>query len=134
VLFLPDSDGEDRNDEFNKLEMEFVREALQLNKRVELICCAAVPEVEAWVLAGHEDKWEQDWQWGRMRADASFKENYFNPFLQRHGQDQSIYPDGGRRQLMQAALRNFVGIKQRCPELQHLENRIRNYLANIATP
>jgi hypothetical protein len=129
VLFLPDSDGQDRSAEFARLEAEFEREALIIARPIRLICCAAVPELEAWLLAGHQDKWEGSWQWGKMRADRSIKENYFYPFLEAHGQDQSRFPDAGRRQLMVEALRNFTGIKQRCPELQELENRIRDHIA-----
>jgi hypothetical protein len=131
VLFLPDSDGKDRSTEFARLETEFEQQAVAIGKLIRLICCAAVPEVEAWLLAGHQDKWEQGWQWGTMRADRSIKENYFSPFIQKHGQDESRYPDEGRKQLMIAALRNYTGIRQRCPELQALEDRIRAHIANL---
>jgi len=131
VLFLPDSDGKDRSSEFARLEEEFEQQALAIAKSIRVICCAAVPEVEAWLLAGLSDKWEQDWQWGVMRADLSIKEDYFGPFLQRHGQEESRYPDGGRRQLMLEALRNYTGIKQRCPELQELGDRVRTYIASL---
>ena len=80
-LFLPDSDGQDRSDDFARLEAVFEQQAVALGKFIRLICCAAVPEVEAWLLAGHQDKWEPDWQWGAMRADRSIKENYFYPFI-----------------------------------------------------
>jgi len=125
VLFLPDSDGEDRSGEFAQMEAEFEQQA------IAMICCAAVPEVEAWLLAGHRDKWEPDWQWGTMQTDRSIKENYFYPFLEKHGQDQSRYPDRGRKQLMLEALRNFGSIKQRCPELQELEDRILTHIVNL---
>lgn len=130
VLFLPDSDGLDRSAEFDRLESEFTQRAAELGKNIRLVCCAAVPEAEAWLLAGHADKWERGWTWGTMRADRSIKENYFEPFLQTHGHDQSRYPDGGRKQLMIEGLRNYLGIKQRCPELQRLEDRIRVHLAS----
>jgi hypothetical protein len=116
VLFLPDSDGQDRSAEFSRLEADFEDQAVAAGRPIRLICCAAEPEVEAWLLAGHEDKWEPDWRWATMRADSSIKENYFHPFLRKHGQTQSSYPDGGRKQFMLAALRNYTGIKQRCPE------------------
>jgi len=132
VLFLPDSDGRDRSTEFARLEAEFEQEAVAIARPIRLICCAAVPEVEAWLLAGHQDKWELGWQWGTMRTDRSIKENYFNQFLELHGQDQSRYPDGGRKQLMNEALRNFSAIKQRCPELQELEDRIRAHIASLS--
>ncbi|MGA3370355.1 MAG: hypothetical protein ABSC48_01195 [Terracidiphilus sp.] len=131
VLFLPDSDGKDRGAEFARLEAEFEQEAAAIAKPIRLVCCAAVPEVEAWLLAGHEDKWEPDWQWGTMRADRSIKENYFYPLLEKHGRDESRYPDEGRKQLMAAALRNYAGIKQRCPELQELEDRVRAHIASL---
>jgi hypothetical protein len=131
VLFLPDSDGKERRPEFARMEADFEQQAAAIGRSIRLICCAAVPEVEAWLLAGHEDKWEPDWQWGMMRADRSIKENYFYPFLQKHGQDESRYPDQGRRQLMVAALRNYAGIRQRCRELQTLEASIRAHIANL---
>ena len=134
VLFLPDSDGQDRSAEFVLMEADFEREAVAIGKSIRLICCAAVPEVEAWLLAGHQDKWEADWQWGTMRADRSLKENYFYPFLQKHGQEESRYPDQGRKQLMVAALRNYTGIRQRCPELQTLEDSVQMYIANLPKP
>jgi hypothetical protein len=131
VLFLPDSDGQDRSAAFALMEADFERGAVAIGKSIRLICCAAIPEVEAWLLAGHKDKWEPHWQWETMRADRSIKENYFFPFLQKHGQDESKYPDQGRKQLMNAALRNYAGIRQRCPELQTLETRVQTHIANL---
>jgi hypothetical protein len=32
---------------------------------------------------------------------------------------------------MLEALRNYTGIKQRCPELQELEDRVRTYIASL---
>jgi hypothetical protein len=110
------------------MEADFERVAIEAGKPIRLICCAAEPEVEAWLLAGHQERWETDWQWGAMRADRSIKENYFYPFLQKHGQDSSRFPDQGRKQLMVAALRNYGGIRQRCPEIQALEVKIHSYL------
>lgn len=129
VLFLPDSDGLDRSAEFAHMEAEFEQQAIALGKAIRLICCAAVPEVEAWLLAGHQDKWEPDWKWGTMQSDRSIKEHYFYPFLQKHGQDESRYPDEGRKQLTVAALRNYTGILDRCPELQDLETKVTAHLA-----
>ncbi len=128
---VPDSDGLDRSAEFAQMEADFERQAVANGKPIRLICCAAIPELEAWLLAGHQDKWEPHWQWGTMRADHSIKENYFLPFLQKHGENASRYPDQGRKQLMAEALRNYTGIRQRCPELQTLEARIRAHLTNL---
>jgi len=131
VLFIPDSDGQDRSADFARIEADFAQQALAIAKPIRVLCCAAVPELEAWLLAGHQDKWEPNWQWGTMRADRSIKENYFSPFLEKHGRDESRYPDGGRKQLMVEALRKYAGIKQRCPELQALEDRIRAHVASL---
>jgi len=131
VLFLPDSDGQHRDAEFAAMEAEFERRAVAMGRSIRLISCAAVPEVEAWLLAGHQDKWGTEWKWSTMRADRSIKENYFYPFLQKHGQDVSRFPDEGRKQLMIASLRNYAGIRSRCEELQELENRIRAYIASL---
>jgi hypothetical protein len=128
ILFLPDSDGSDRSAEFARLEVTFEQAAIETTKPIRLICCAAVPEVEAWLLAGHAEKWERDWRWTEMRADRSFKENYFGPFIERHGRDKAGYPDQGRRQLMLEALRNYDGIKQRCPELEELVSSMSSQL------
>jgi hypothetical protein len=49
--------------------------------------------------------------------------------LDQHGNPAT--PGGGRRFLMQQALANYDGIKQRCPELQVLENRIREFVSNL---
>jgi len=131
VLFLPDSDGHDRSSEFARMEEGFEEQAVAIARPIRLICCAAVPEVEAWLLAGHQDRWEPGWKWGAMRADRSIKEHYFRPFLEKHGQDESRYPDGGRKLLILEALTNYAGIKRRCPELQELEDRIRAHISDL---
>jgi hypothetical protein len=131
VLFLPDSDGQNQDAEFAAMEAEFEREAVALSRSIRLICCAAVPELEAWLLAGHQDKWEPDWKWAAMRTESSFKETYFRRFIQKYGQDAARLPDQGRKQLMIEALRNYAGIRSRCEELQRLESRIRAHLVDV---
>ena len=111
LLFLPDRDGKDRDPLFANLEEEH---------GPKLICCAAVEEVEAWLLAGHIDKLERSWS--TMRADVSVKENVFAPFLRRHG--DSRRSGGGREELMRETLTNLDGLLARCPELDDLRKRI----------
>jgi hypothetical protein len=115
ILFLPDADGRDRSAEFVRLEDEGQR------KGVKLICCAAVQEVEVWLLSGHADKLTQDWS--KIRDDPRIKETVFEPFLRQHGDPRRV--GGGRGELMSEALRNYRGMKDRCPELRQLEDRIR---------
>jgi len=70
------------------------------------------------------------WRWPEIRAEISVKERFFQPFLARYGDPAS--PSEGRERLMQEALANYAGIKQRCPELQELEDRVRAHIANLS--
>jgi hypothetical protein len=112
LLFLPDADGkhQSRADRFAQLEAEH---------GPRFLCCAAVEEVEAWLLAGHTEKLPSPWR--AVRADTSVKENVFVPFLREHGRDR---PGGGREELMQQTLTNLRGLLERCPELGRLQERI----------
>ena len=118
LLFLPDADGkgQSRSDVFVRLESGLGR---------KLICCAAVQELEAWLLAGHLDKLPVSWR--AIRDDISVKENVFVPFLREFG--DAGQPGGGRESLMQQTLRNYRGLLERCPELAELEKRICEALA-----
>lgn len=118
MLFLPDQDCKDRADEFGAIEAR-AKEA-----GVTLFACAAVQEVEAWLLAGHIDKLNAEWK--IIRNDCDLKELYFNPFLAEHG-DRSV--GDGRKRFMREALTHFDGILMRCPELKELQQRIQTTLA-----
>jgi hypothetical protein len=119
LLFLPDADGKDRAAEFTSLE-----EHARLMD-VRLICCAAEQEVEVWLLAGHTGKLNVGWP--EIRKDVSVKENVFDPFLAAHGNPRAA--GGGRDTLMRQTLNNYSGLRDRCPELRTLEDRIRLLLA-----
>ena len=73
ILFMPDADGKDRKDEFAALE----KRARELN--AHLVCCAAIEEVETWLLAGHRSLLNNEW--GKVRSNISVKEEVFDPFL-----------------------------------------------------
>lgn len=119
LLFLPDADGKNRDEEFERLE-DHARA-----KGVRLLCCAALQEVETWLLAGHLDKLATNWQ--DIRANVSVKENIFLTFLTEHGDPRRA--GGGRDLLMNETLQNYNGMLQRCPELQTLQERIKTTLA-----
>lgn len=119
LLFLPDADGRDRTDEFGNLEGEASR------RGVRLLCCAAVQEVETWLLAGHRERLV-DLRWQEVRDDVSVKENVFQPFLARYGNLKAA--GGGRDLLMREALSGYGSLLQLCPELADLERRIREIL------
>ena len=118
LLFLPDADGKDRSGEFRALEEEALR------RSVRLLCCAAVQEVETWLLAGHRDRLDVRWQ--AVRDDVSVKENVFHPFLAVHGNLKAA--GQGRDVLMRATLNGYGSLLQLCPELAELERRIRETL------
>ena len=117
-LFLPDADGKDRSAEFLTLEREAEEQGIRL------VCCAAVQEVETWLLAGHRDRLERPWQ--EIRADRSVKENVFERFLMDHGNPKA--PGGGREELMKETLSRYDALLRLCPELADLEQRIREML------
>ncbi len=114
-VFIPDNDGKDRTAQLEALE------EIATEHDVRLIACAAVEEVETWLLAGHTDQLGAT-SWSEVRGDPSVKENHFEAFLAKHGDPKSA--GGGREELMQATLQNYPGLKQRCPEIAELERRI----------
>lgn len=118
LLLLVDADGKDRRGVIDRLE----REARDTG--ATLLGCAAVQEVEVWLLAGHRQKLSQSWQ--EIRADVSVKENVFEAFLRRYGDPRQ--PGGGRGFLMEETLSNYRGLKELCPEVAELEQRIRALL------
>ena len=114
LLFLPDADGKDRSAPLSALEGRAREMGLTL------ICECAVQEVEVWLLAGHTDKLQQNWQ--GIRGDTHIKENVFQPFLAQHGDMRRA--GGGRDLLMQQTLENYNGLLARCPEIKRLQDRI----------
>lgn len=114
LLFLPDADGRDKRAEFQYIENT------ARDRGVWLFCCAAVEEVEAWLLAGHIDKLQAPWP--EIRSNTSVKEQVFHPFLKAHGDSKRA--GGGRDLLMKETLQNYVGLIGRCPELGNLQTRI----------
>lgn len=124
ILFCPDRDGQERREvELRDLEGRIRRSAMQQRPggRSLFLCCAAIEEVETWLLAGHIDRLSRSWR--DVRADTSVKETEFGAFLRNHGEPGA--PDGGRKALMREGLQNYPGIRTRCPELADLEARIR---------
>lgn len=119
LLFMPDADGKDKRAEFQYIENT------ARDRGVQLFCCAAVEEVEAWLLAGHVDKLQA--AWSEIRSNTSVKEQVFQPFLKAHGDSKRA--GGGRDLLMKGALENYAGLIRRCPELGDLQTRISQTLS-----
>ncbi|HSV99246.1 MAG TPA: hypothetical protein VLI39_03675 [Sedimentisphaerales bacterium] len=118
-LFLPDAD---RASGLDVLERDLLQQG------VRLFCCAAQPEVEAWLLAGHRDKLPLPWP--EVRQHVRLKEAVFEPFLKEHGDRRSPGPGGGRERLIRETLNNYRGLLGVCPELAELEGRLRAFLAD----
>ena len=113
ILFLPDQDCQDRTEELQRMEQIVARQG------AKMFACAAVQEVEAWLLAGHLEKLPDGWQ--TVRQECSLKERYFEPFLERYGDNSA---GSGRERLMRETLRQFDGLLAHCPELAVLLERI----------
>jgi hypothetical protein len=114
-LFLPDAD---RAGNLTALEADLA------TKGVPLFCCAAQPEVEAWLLAGHRDKLTLSWS--NVRHHTRLKEEVFEPFLKAFGDARS--PGSGRERLIRQTLANYRGLLAVCPELESLQSRLRDHL------
>lgn len=115
-LFLPDGD---RASNLEQLEAELA------GQDIHLFCCAAQPEVEAWLLAGHRDR--LDTPWPQVRDHRRLKEDVFEPFLKQFGDSRS--PGGGREHLIRETLSNYRGLLSVCPELADLEDRLKAFLS-----
>lgn len=84
-------------------------------------------EVEVWALAGLRDLREhvggRDFSWRAVRDDLNPKENWFIPYATSRAIAGGPY--GGRRVLGREAARAWPRIRQFCPELEALQEKIR---------
>ena len=111
-LFLPDADVAGNLDGL---------EATLHAKGIRLRCCAAKPEVEVWMLAGHREQLRV--RWPEVATHTRLKEEVFKPFLEQYGDPKSA--GGGREVLMRETLGNYRGLLEVCPELKALEDKLR---------
>jgi hypothetical protein len=84
-------------------------------------------EVEVWALAGIHWKLKQNWTWEAIRSERDAKEHYFEPIAR--SRDLVNSPGRGRRVLGTEADRNYAEVRQNCPEVRNLEDRIRQWIA-----
>jgi hypothetical protein len=116
-------DGEDRPQRLRDAE----RRAMEDGRL--LLACAAIEEVEVWLMAGHPDKVEElGFNWGDIRQHDHPKEQYFDPFLAAYG--NRLEAGQGRKRLMREGLNNLAGLLSRCDELADLLRRIEEVVAN----
>lgn len=113
-VFVPDADRAQEG-------VLRVLEASMKSKGVALVCCPAQPELEAWLIAGHLNRVALPWD--EIRNHPRLKEEVMEPFLAQHGDPRAA--GQGRQRLMLRTLEAYRGLKQRCPEIENLETRIR---------
>lgn len=116
-------DGEDRSQRLCDAE----RRAME-DERL-LLGCAAIEEVEVWLMAGHPDKIDRlGFSWRDIRQHDHPKEQYFDPFLTTYG--NHLEAGQGRKHLMREGLANLPGLLSRCDELTDLLRRIEEAVAD----
>jgi hypothetical protein len=87
-------------------------------------------EVEVWALAGIDRRLEPKWTWGAIRGERDSKEMYFEPIAKARLLFNS--PGQGRKELGLEFARNYANIRQNCPEIRNLEERIRLWIKTNA--
>jgi hypothetical protein len=97
-----------------------------LGKTIKVVFGAqAWQEMEVWVLAGFGDL-PKDWKWSEVQSERDPKEAYFYPYSEQRGVINN--PSKGRNALGIEAAKNYDRIRQLCPEVRQLEDRIENWL------
>jgi hypothetical protein len=121
-LLVVDRDGvPGRRAALDNLE-ERARRVLSENRLLLGEC--AWQELEVWVLAGHD--LQAGWTWADLRAEPHSKEVYFEPFARVRGVADA--PAGGRKRLAEEATSRYTRIRQLCPEVMGLEDRVADFL------
>jgi hypothetical protein len=87
-------------------------------------------EVEVWAPAGINWRLKPKWTWDAIRSERDSKEVYFEPIARARGLFDG--PGQGRRELGEEAARNFDKVRQNCPEIRGLEDRIRTWIKATA--
>jgi hypothetical protein len=81
-------------------------------------------------MAGIDWRLKPKWMWDTIRSERDPKEHYFERIVKARGLLDS--PGRGRAILGAEAARNYPKIRQNCPEVRDLEERIRRWIAITA--
>lgn len=122
-LLIVDRDG--KAGRKHRVENREAELAEKLAARQAFVGTLAWQEVEVWLLAGHD--LPTAWEWATVRAEIHAKETYFEPFAEGRGVQDG--PRHGREALGEEAARRYARVRQRCPEVEALEGRIRAWIA-----
>lgn len=101
--------------------------AIESKHSDRLIACAAIEEVETWLLALHRSEVESraKLRWSEVRAHCDPKEAFAIPLLESLG---SNGPGAGRKAAMRALKGQWRTLLSLCGELADLRNRIESML------
>jgi hypothetical protein len=122
-LLIVDRDGKDgRRRGLDALEEQA---AAELRSDRSFLAENAWQEVEVWLLAGH--KLPKEWQWKEIREERDPKELYFEPYASQRGLLHKL--GRGRKALGREAAKRYSRIRQLCPEVAGLEEKIREYIS-----
>ena len=83
-------------------------------------------EIEVWALAGQD--LPAAWSWPAVRAEPNPKERYYLPYAVQRGLTNE--PAYGRRTLAEEAAQQYERLRQRCPEIAGLEQRLSDWLGD----
>lgn len=126
-LLCVDRDGhEQRRGILDRLE-ERANKVLRPSGRL-FLAEHAWQEVEVWALAGIDWKLKPRWTWDAIRSERDSKERYYEPVARDKGLMNS--PGAGRKILGAEAARNYTKVRQNCPEIRDLEEKIRQGIAS----
>jgi len=95
-----------------------------------LVAENAWQEIEVWLLAGCRDFTngiKDDWR-SQVRQDRNPKEQYYTPFAEQRGVLSHL--EQGRKTLGEEAGKNYRRVRQLCPEVQDLEQRIEQWMVS----
>jgi hypothetical protein len=126
-LLCVDKDNDlEREAQLRNLEKLAAEELAKTSKKQLFLAVQAEQELEVWILAGQD--LPKEWAWKDIRSEHDPKERYFVPFTT--SRDLIDERDQGRGTLSKESASRYDRIKQLCPELADLENRVRNWLEN----
>lgn len=117
-LFFPDADRASAG------AMQGLEEDLRA-QGVTLLCCPAVPEVEAYACVAYRDEMAP---WQEVRAHERMKETYFDPLLEKHGDPRQ--PGRGRKEMIERSLASHRAFLRLCPEIAELRDRVKSCLGS----
>ena len=113
-----------REKDLRNLERLAAQELAKNSKKQLFLAVQAEQELEVWVLAGQN--LPKEWVWRDIRAERDPKEKYFEPFAHQRGFITNL--DKARQVLSKEAAGRYERIKQLCPEVADLEERIRVWM------